>query len=111
MDDFYILDIALMRLNVFLQTACSLSSCQPQQLMDETKGRLVGGGPEAQASGVNRCGFTAVLEWEQFQVHSCGVGPTLICVYIYIFIYIHPACVEIPSPWKEGRGALGGVSL
>lgn len=45
------------------------------------------------------CGFTAVLEWEQFQVHSCGVWladtPNL------------SACVEILSPWEGGGGGLG----
>lgn len=45
------------------------------------------------------CGFTAVLEWEQFQVHSCGVWladtPS------------RSACVEILSPWEGGGGGLG----
>lgn len=30
------------------------------------------------------CGFTAMLEWEQFQVHSCGVWFTLIYIHAYI---------------------------
>lgn len=45
------------------------------------------------------CGFTAVLEWEQFQVHSCGVW--------LAYTPSRSACVEILSPWEGGGGGLG----
>lgn len=53
------------------------------------------------------CGFTAMQEWEQFQVHSCGVWLTLI--YTYIYTPSLPACVEM-SPW-EGRERRAGWGL
>lgn len=49
-------------------------------------------------------GFTAVQEWEQFQVHSCGVWFTIAHTPSL------PACVEILSPWEDGRGEQGGAS-
>lgn len=50
------------------------------------------------------CRFTAMLEWEQFQVHSCGVWLTVIHTPRL------PACVEILTPWEGGGGGLGGAS-
>lgn len=45
-----------------------------------------------------------MLEWEQFQVHSCGVWLTVIHTPRL------PACVEILTPWEGGGGGLGGAS-
>lgn len=62
-------------------------------MIDETKaGEEVASGEAAGLRCEQVCRFTASLEWEQFQVHSCGVWPADTPSL--------SACAETLSPWE-----------
>ncbi len=68
------------------------------------KGGRGGVGPEAQASGVNRCvGSLPCWNGSSSRCTAAGCGSQS-------YIPSLPACVEILSYWERGRGVLGGVT-